>query len=177
MPIARSGQTAFTFSPATRSLFAFLARIARSQRLAIVGTYQPDAIRRDDPWSVDLDQLGDARRERVAAGLAPEGATGDDHAARVHEHIAQDDSRAGAARNSSMAKPIVTTALFGIRQNAVRLGGFLELFFRRSVVRIFVRMVFNCEPPVGALNLLFRGGAAHGKHFVIITFAAHSLYL
>ena len=35
----------------TRTLVTFLARIARSQRLAIVGTYQADAIRRDDPWS------------------------------------------------------------------------------------------------------------------------------
>ena len=35
----------------TRTLVTFLARIARLQRLAIVGTYQADAIRRDDPWA------------------------------------------------------------------------------------------------------------------------------
>src|SRR6188472_2480805 len=46
----------------TRTLVSFLARIARSQRLAIVGTYQGDAIRSDDPWSADLRALDSAPR-------------------------------------------------------------------------------------------------------------------
>src|SRR6185503_12240576 len=45
---------------ATRTLFGFLARIARSQRLALLGTYQGDAIRREDPWAADLDTLASA---------------------------------------------------------------------------------------------------------------------
>lgn len=49
----------------TRTLVSFLARIARAQRLAIVGTYQGDAIRRDDPWSIDLRALAAAPGRRV----------------------------------------------------------------------------------------------------------------
>ena len=39
---------------ATRALVTFLARIARTQRLAIIGTHQPDIVFRDDPWAADL---------------------------------------------------------------------------------------------------------------------------
>ena len=39
---------------ATRALVTFLARISRDQRLAIVGTFQPDVVGRDDPWLADL---------------------------------------------------------------------------------------------------------------------------
>lgn len=46
----------------TRTLVSFLARIARAQRIAIVGTYQADAIRRDDPWAGDLRGLEGAPR-------------------------------------------------------------------------------------------------------------------
>jgi DNA-binding CsgD family transcriptional regulator/tetratricopeptide (TPR) repeat protein len=55
----------------TRTLVSFLARIARSQRLAIVGTYQGDAIRRDDPWSIDLRALGGAPRPPQRMTLGP----------------------------------------------------------------------------------------------------------
>jgi len=56
---------------ATRTLFAFLARIARTQRLAIVGTYQADAIRRDDPWAMDLAALANAPRPPMRLRLGP----------------------------------------------------------------------------------------------------------
>ena len=49
---------------ATRALCSFLARIARSHRLAIVGTYQADAIRREDPWALDLVGLAAAPARR-----------------------------------------------------------------------------------------------------------------
>jgi DNA-binding CsgD family transcriptional regulator/tetratricopeptide (TPR) repeat protein len=42
---------------ATRTLVTFLARIARTQRLAIIGTHQPDVVMRDDPWAADLATL------------------------------------------------------------------------------------------------------------------------
>jgi len=42
---------------ATRALVTFLARISRDQRLAIVGTHQPDVVSRDDPWMADLDAI------------------------------------------------------------------------------------------------------------------------
>jgi DNA-binding CsgD family transcriptional regulator/tetratricopeptide (TPR) repeat protein len=54
----------------TRTLVSFLARIARAQRLAIVGTYQADAIRRDDPWAGDLRGLEGAPRPPARLTLA-----------------------------------------------------------------------------------------------------------
>src|SRR5207247_1346207 len=42
---------------ATRAVITFLARVARDQRLAIVGTAQSDVVARDDPWSADLDAI------------------------------------------------------------------------------------------------------------------------
>ncbi|HET8785874.1 MAG TPA: LuxR C-terminal-related transcriptional regulator [Candidatus Limnocylindrales bacterium] len=55
----------------TRALVTFLARIARSHRLAIVGTYQADAIRRDDPWALDLAGLEAAPRPPSTLTLPP----------------------------------------------------------------------------------------------------------
>jgi len=39
---------------ATRTLFTFLARIAQRQRLAVIGTHQPDVVLRDDPWAAEV---------------------------------------------------------------------------------------------------------------------------
>jgi DNA-binding CsgD family transcriptional regulator/tetratricopeptide (TPR) repeat protein len=55
----------------TRALVTFLARIARSHRLAVVGTYQADAIRRDDPWALDLAGLEAAPRPPSTLTLPP----------------------------------------------------------------------------------------------------------
>jgi len=57
----------------TRTLMSFLIRIARSQRIAIVATYQGDAIRREDPWSVDLRALAAAPRPPGRMYLGPLG--------------------------------------------------------------------------------------------------------
>ena len=54
----------------TRTLVSFLARIARNERLAVVGTYQGDAIRRDDPWAADIRALDSAPRPPRATGPA-----------------------------------------------------------------------------------------------------------
>jgi len=56
---------------ATRALLSFLARIARSHRLAFVGTYQADAIRREDPWALDLAALAAAPRPPATLTLPP----------------------------------------------------------------------------------------------------------
>lgn len=69
---------------ATRTLVTFLARIARNQRLAIVGTYQADAVRRDDPWSSDLVGLARAPRPPMRLSLGP---LGRDDLARIIEGI------------------------------------------------------------------------------------------
>src|SRR4030095_9475621 len=75
---------------------------------------------------------------------------------------------AGAARHSRMTEPVVTLPLFGTRQHTVSLGGFLKTLFRSLVVRIFIRVVLDCETPVGRLQLLLRGRTVHAKHFIIV---------
>lgn len=65
---------------ATRTMFGFLARIARAHRLAIVGTYQADAITRTDPWAADLATLATAPRP---PGRLTVGPMGRDELARV----------------------------------------------------------------------------------------------
>lgn len=47
---------------ATRALVTFLARIARSQRLAIILSHQPDMVTRGDPWAADAADLASAPR-------------------------------------------------------------------------------------------------------------------
>jgi ATP/maltotriose-dependent transcriptional regulator MalT len=42
---------------ATRAVVSFLARVARDQRLVVVGTAQSDVVARYDPWSADLDAI------------------------------------------------------------------------------------------------------------------------
>ena len=42
---------------ATRALLTFLARIASSQRFALIVTHQPDVVMRDDPWAAVLATL------------------------------------------------------------------------------------------------------------------------
>ena len=42
---------------ATRAVVTFLARVARDQRLVVVGTTQSDVVARYDPWSADLDAI------------------------------------------------------------------------------------------------------------------------
>jgi DNA-binding CsgD family transcriptional regulator/tetratricopeptide (TPR) repeat protein len=68
----------------TRTLVTFLARIARAQRLAIVGTYQADALRRDDPWSANLAELDRAPRPPAHLQISP---MGRDDLARLIESI------------------------------------------------------------------------------------------
>jgi DNA-binding CsgD family transcriptional regulator/tetratricopeptide (TPR) repeat protein len=59
---------------ATRNLVSFLARISRPQRLAIIGTYQPDEMTRVHPFHGDLAAMADTRRPAERVDLGPFGA-------------------------------------------------------------------------------------------------------
>ncbi|MFL5679227.1 MAG: ATP-binding protein, partial [Chloroflexota bacterium] len=56
---------------ATRALVVFLARIARHERLAIVGTYQPDELTRSHPLAADLARLAESPRPPARLDLGP----------------------------------------------------------------------------------------------------------
>jgi DNA-binding CsgD family transcriptional regulator len=57
--------------PATRSLAAFLARVSRGQRVALVATYQPDALDQDHPSRTTLAAMAGAPRPPTTLTLGP----------------------------------------------------------------------------------------------------------
>ena len=69
-----------------------------------------------------------------------------------------------------VAVSVVGRALLRIGKHAVGFGRFLELFFRRVVARIAVRMKLQRQLAVGALQLLLSRAAVNAEHFVIIAF-------
>ncbi len=138
---------------ATRTLVTFLARIARSQRLALVGTYQGDALRRDDPWAVDLAALARAQRPPARLALSP---LGRDDLARLIEAI--EGSRPSASVlvvvvERSGGRPLVAEELLAARRElpAVSLtSSFEELVMARAAVRSHeTRRVLRLLAPAG----------------------------
>ncbi len=137
----------------TRTLVTFLARIARAQRLAIVGTYQGDAIRRDDPWAGDLAALDGAPRQPTRLTLPP---LGRDDLARLIEAI--EDARPSASVlvvvvERSGGRPLVAEELLAARRElpAVSLtSSFEDLVLARLAVRSpEARRVLRLMAPAG----------------------------
>jgi DNA-binding CsgD family transcriptional regulator/tetratricopeptide (TPR) repeat protein len=123
---------------ATRTLVTFLARLARSQRLAVVGTYQADAIDRDHPWSQDLVDLATAPRQPERLTLGP---LGRDELARLIESI--EGSRPSASvlvvvAERSAGRPLVAEELLAARRElpAVSLtSSFQDIVLARIAAR------------------------------------------
>lgn len=137
----------------TRTLVTFLSRIARVQRLAIVGTYQADAIRREDPWSHDLATLATAARRPTRLSLAP---LGRDDLARLIESI--EEARPSASVlvvvvERSGGRPLVAEELLAARRElpAVSLtSSFEDLVLARIAVRSpEARRVMRLLAPAG----------------------------
>ena len=137
----------------TRTLVAFLARIARTQRLAIIGTYQGDAIRRDDAWSRDLRTLEGAPRPPARLEL---GALGRDELARLIEAI--DGERPSASVlvvvvERSGGRPLVAEELLAARRELPTVSltsSFQDLVLARIAVRSpECRRVLRLLAPVG----------------------------
>ena len=63
---------------------------------------------------------------------------------------------------------IISGAFLGIAQDAVRLGGFLESLFGILIVRIAIRVVFQRQFPVGALQARVVTVAAYTQDFVVV---------
>ena len=123
---------------ATRTLVTFLARLARSQRLAVVGTYQADAIDRDHPWSQDLVDLATAPRQPERLTLGP---LRRDELARLIESI--EGSRPSASvlvvvAERSAGRPLVAEELLAARRElpAVSLtSSFQDIVLARIAAR------------------------------------------
>jgi DNA-binding CsgD family transcriptional regulator/tetratricopeptide (TPR) repeat protein len=123
---------------ATRTLVTFLARLARTQRLAVVGTYQADAMDREHPWSQDLVDLATAPRQPDRLTLAP---LGRDELARLIESI--EGSRPSASvlvvvAERSGGRPLVAEELLAARRElpAVSLtSSFQDIVLARIAAR------------------------------------------
>ncbi len=122
----------------TRKLFGFLARIARTQRIAIVGTYQGDAIRRHDPWAADLDALASAPRSPTRLSLGP---LGRDDLARLIESIEGERPSASVlvvVVERSGGRPLVAEELLAARRELPSVSltsSFEDLVLARVAVR------------------------------------------
>ncbi len=122
----------------TRTLVTFLARLARNQRLAIVGTYQADAIRRDDPWAVDLRTLGSSVRPPGRLTLGP---LGRDELARLIDAIEGERPSASVlvvVVERSRGLPLVAEELLAARRELPTVSlksSFADLVLARLAVR------------------------------------------
>ena len=123
---------------ASRALVTFLARVAQEQRLAIIGTHQPDVVARDDPWTSDLAAMLDGPRPPERVTLAP---LDRDELAAVIEGI--EGERAAASLLLLVAErsgglPLVAEELLAARRelpSASLTGSFDELVIARLAIR------------------------------------------
>jgi DNA-binding CsgD family transcriptional regulator/tetratricopeptide (TPR) repeat protein len=137
----------------TRTLVTFLARIARLQRLAIVATYQADAIRRDDPWALDLRSLDAAPRQPDRLTLGP---LGRDELARLIEAIEGERPSASVlvvVVERSGGRPLVAEELLAARRELPTVSltsTFEDLVLARMAVRSpETRRVLRLLAPAG----------------------------
>ncbi len=123
---------------ATRALVTFLARVAREQRLAIVGTHQPDVVARDDPWMADLGAIVTGPRPPEQVTIPP---LDRDELAALIEGI--EGERASASLLLLVAErsgglPLVAEELLADRRelpSASLTGSFDELITARLAIR------------------------------------------
>jgi DNA-binding CsgD family transcriptional regulator/tetratricopeptide (TPR) repeat protein len=138
---------------ATRALVTFLGRIASDQRLAIIGSDQPDIIPRDDPWIAAVASISAAPRplERVTLPLF-----GRDDLAALIEGI--EGERASASLlllivERSGGRPLVAEELLAARRelpNASLTGSLDELVVGRLAGRsVEARRVLRLLAPAG----------------------------
>jgi DNA-binding CsgD family transcriptional regulator/tetratricopeptide (TPR) repeat protein len=123
---------------ASRALVTFLARVAQEQRLAIIGTHQPDVVARDDPWTSDLAAMLDGPRPPERVTLPP---LDRDELAAVIEGIQGERASASllllvAERSGGL--PLVAEELLAARRelpSASLTGSFDELVIARLAIR------------------------------------------
>jgi DNA-binding CsgD family transcriptional regulator/tetratricopeptide (TPR) repeat protein len=123
---------------ATRALVTFLARIARTQRLALIATHQPDVVMREDPWAADLATLAATPQPIERWTLPP---LDRDELATLIEGIEGERPSAGLlllVTERSAGIPLVAEELLSARRELPRAslsGSFDELVMARLAAR------------------------------------------
>ncbi len=146
---------------ATRTLVTFLARIARTQRLAIIGTHQPDVVMRDDPWSADLATVASAPQPIERWTLPP---LDRDELAALIEGIEGERASAGLlllVAERSRGEPLVAEELLAARRelpDASLTGSFDDLVIARLAARSLecrrvLRLVAAAGRPLSAIQV------------------------
>jgi hypothetical protein len=126
-------------------------------------------------------KIGAALRPGATAAAAEQVA----HSEKAAEDVAEvgkilEDGRVEAdtatgATDAGVTVTIVSGALLGIGEDGIRLGHFLELFFRDGgVARIAVRMVLERELAVSALDFLVGSRTGDAQNLVVIAFTVVS---
>ena len=149
----------------TRTLVSFLARIARDQRLAVVGTYQSDAVRRIDPWPAAMAALAAAPRPPARLSLGP---LGRDDLARLMAEIEGERPSASVlvvVAERSEGRPLVAEELLAARRElpSVSLtGSFEDLVMARVAARSpecrrVMRMLAPAGRPISRTTLSIIG--------------------
>ena len=79
-------------------------------------------------------------------------------------------TRAALGVHPGMAILVICSPLLRIFQDLVRFFGFLEVFLRRFIIRIAVRMMLHGLPAIGFFQLIIAGGLLYAKDFVVVPF-------
>ncbi len=113
---------------ATRALVTFLARIARTQRLCLIATWQPDELTRSHPMTADLAAIAGAPRPPSRLEIGP---LGRDELAALMEGIEGERPTASAlvlVAERSGGSPLIAEELVAARRelSSASLSGSLE---------------------------------------------------
>ena len=72
-------------------------------------------------------------------------------------------------KNTGMTEAVIAGALFGVAQDVIGLGSFLELLFGFGVTGVVVGMVAHGQLAIGFFDLVLAGAAVHPQNFVIVS--------
>jgi hypothetical protein len=74
-----------------------------------------------------------------------------------------------------MTVSVIGGAFLFVGENFVRFRDFLELLFRRLIVRVYIGVVLSSHLPIGSFDLFESRRALYPQHFIIISLIRHHL--
>jgi DNA-binding CsgD family transcriptional regulator/tetratricopeptide (TPR) repeat protein len=160
-PVLLAVEDLHAVDAATRALVTFLARISRPQRLAIIGTYQPDEMTRGHPFHADLAAMADTPHPAERLDLGP---LGRDELADLVEGIEGERPSASLlllVAERSHGNPLVAEELVAARreEGGALLSGSLSalvlarLIHRSPECRRLLRLLAAADGPLSRSEL------------------------
>ena len=91
------------------------------------------------------------------------------HVAETAETVSEAASTTGGRRiNARLAETVIGSTLLFVRKHGIGFADSLELFLRRLVARVSVRVILHRETAVGLLNFVGTCSAANAEQLVIV---------